>query len=84
MKFVAKVFKSGNSLAVRLPASLNVKVKELSIEQGRDGDIILYDENERRQAWKKRQQAFEEFVKRAQEKDYYPEDKVEEAASHSQ
>jgi len=84
MKFVAKVFKSGNSLAVRLPAALNVKVKELCIEQGRDGDIILYDEKERRQAWKKRQQAFEEFVKNTQEKDYYPPDEVEEAVSHSQ
>jgi len=74
MKFVAKVFKSGNSLAVRLPASLNVKVKELCIEQGRDGDIILYDEKEREQAWRRRQKAFQEFVKRTQEKDYLPEE----------
>jgi len=76
MKFVAKVFKSGNSLAVRLPAALNVKTKELCIEQGRDGDIILYDEKEREQAWRKRQQAFHEFVKRTQEKDYLPADEV--------
>jgi len=62
MKFVAKVFKSGNSLAVRLPAALNVKTRELSIEQGRDGDIILYDEKERRQSREKRLREFEKLI----------------------
>jgi len=81
MKFVAKVFKNGDSLAVQLPAALNVKTDELCIEQGRDGDIVLYDEKEREQAWRKRQQAFQELVKSiredAQENGYLEEEMVQ-------
>jgi len=62
MKIRAKVFKSGNSMAVRLPASLKVRAKELVIDTNRDGDIILYDEKVREEAFDKRMRAFREFV----------------------
>jgi|GEM_PF-740796 len=62
MKITAKVFKSGNSWAVRLPAALKPSAKELVINTNRDGDIILYDEKVREQAYQKRMQAWRELV----------------------
>jgi len=67
MKITAKVFKSGNSMAIRLPADLKVRAKELVIDTNRDGDIILYDEKVREEAFNKRMQAFREFVASAPE-----------------
>jgi len=62
MKVTAKVFKNGNSWAVRLPAMLKVKAKELCVSTNRDGDIILYDEKMRERAFKKRLQALEQIM----------------------
>jgi len=63
MEVTAKVFKSGNSLAVRLPDSLKIRVKELCVERGTDGDIILYDKRARERALKKRREEIAELLK---------------------
>ncbi|KXU34372.1 hypothetical protein AXK11_08670 [Cephaloticoccus primus] len=62
MKVTAKVFKSGNSWAVRLPAALKPQAKELFIERRRNGDIILYDEKLRKEAHARQMQALEELM----------------------
>ncbi|MFZ7274363.1 antitoxin [Avibacterium avium] len=38
---MTKVFKSGNSQAVRIPSSFRLDVDTVEILQGEDGDIIL-------------------------------------------
>jgi len=63
MKVAAKVFKNGNSWAVQLPAALKLSSRELFIETNRNGDIILYDEKVREEAFQKRMQAWDELVK---------------------
>jgi len=63
MKVAAKVFKDGNSWAVRLPAALKPSSRELFIETNRNGDIILYNEEVREAAFQKRMQAWDELVK---------------------
>jgi len=62
MRVTAKVFKNGDSWAVQLPADLKPKSKELIINTNRDGDIILYDEKVREEAYQKRMQAWRELV----------------------
>jgi len=62
MKIAAKVFKAGNSWAVRLPAALKPSSRELFIETNRNGDIILYNEQVREEAYQKRMQAWRELV----------------------
>jgi len=62
MEVTAKVFKSGNSTAVRLPAALKVRAKELVIKRGIDGEIVLYDKEERKRSFNKRLQAWEKMV----------------------
>jgi len=62
MEITAKVFKNGNSTAVRLPAALKVRAKELGIETTRDGDIILYDKKLRERAHARRMRALEEIM----------------------
>jgi len=62
MRVTAKVFKNGNSLAVRLPAALKVTAKELFVSTNRDGDIILYDDKMRERAFKKRMKALEQIM----------------------
>jgi len=63
MKIVAEVFKSGESLAIRLPNTLKINATELVIESGRDGSLILYDPQERERAEAKRQKAWEELCR---------------------
>jgi len=65
MKFTAKVFKSGNSLAVRLPAALKVESKELVIQPLMDGQILLYDEKTQERAYKRRRREFEKLLETA-------------------
>jgi len=64
MEIKAKVFKNGNSLAVRLPSALKVRAKEFSIELGRDGDIVLYDPAVRERAWKRRLKRLDEMIQK--------------------
>jgi len=62
MGLPAKLFKSGNSWAVRLPAALKPSSKELFVEQGRDGDIILYNEKERKKSYARRLRALQRIM----------------------
>jgi|GEM_PF-922527 len=62
MKVAAEVFKDGNSWAVRLPAALRPSSKELFIETRRNGDIILYDEKLREEAFERQMQALERIM----------------------
>jgi len=62
MKITAKVFKSGNSLAVRLPAALKVTSKELVIQPLMDGQMLLYDEKAQARAAKRRRREFEKLL----------------------
>jgi len=62
MRVTAKVFKNGNSWAVQLPSALKPSSRELVVNVNRDGDIILYDEKVREEAFQKRMEAFREFV----------------------
>jgi len=62
MEVTAKVFKSGNSTAVRLPATLKVQAKELVIKRGIDGEIVLYDKEERERSWRRRLQEWEQLA----------------------
>jgi len=62
MELTAKVFKSGNSWAVRLPAVLKPRARELFIETDRNGDIILYDKKLREEAFQRQMQALEEIM----------------------
>jgi len=62
MEITAEVFKSGNSLAVRLPNTLRVRAKELVIERGIDGEIVLYDKKARERSWQKRRKALHELI----------------------
>lgn len=57
----AKVFKAGNSKAVRLPAFLNIKAKTLVIEQ-KAGRIIMYDPAERERERKRRLAAMKKLA----------------------
>jgi len=65
MKFVAKVFKNGNSLAVRLPAALKVSAKELVIQPLADGQLLLCDEKAQERAYKRRRRDFEKLLETA-------------------
>jgi len=62
MEITAKVFKAGNSWAVRLPAALKPRARELFIETTRDGDIILYDKQLRAAAHAQQMRAMEEIL----------------------
>jgi len=62
MRATAKVFKNGNSWAVRLPAALKPSSKELFIETHRNGDIILYDDKLREEAFQRQMQALERIM----------------------
>jgi len=48
---------------VRLPNGLKIRSKELYIEQGRNGDLVLFDPKVRERAWQKRRKALHELLK---------------------
>jgi len=61
MKTVAKVFRTGNSRAVRLPDNWDTKAEELVVELQPDGELLLYDPAERDRAFERRLAALRVF-----------------------
>jgi len=61
MRTVTKVFKAGDSKAVRLPREWRVRAKELVVELRPDGELLLYDPVEREKAFEKRLAALRTF-----------------------
>ncbi len=54
----AKVFRAGNSKAIRLPGSFKIKAKSLVIEQT-NGGLFLYDPKEREKEMKRRRKVID-------------------------
>ena len=52
----AKIFRAGNSKALRLPGSLGITAKSLVIEQ-RTGGLFIYDPKEREREMRRRRAA---------------------------
>jgi antitoxin VapB len=57
----AKVFKAGNSKAVRLPGTLNVKAKSFVVER-QNGGLFLYDPKERAKEMARRRAAIRKLT----------------------